>query len=54
MPALHVPLTCALVKGYARGLSRTWNVPEEFRILWWRSREHRQLIIDVCAGPFDP
>jgi len=33
------------------GLSRTWNVPEEFWILWWRSREHRQLIIDVAVEP---
>jgi len=33
------------------GLSRAWNVPEEFWILWWRSREHRQLIIDVAVEP---
>jgi hypothetical protein len=33
------------------GLSRTWNVPEEFWILWWRSREHRQLIIDLAVEP---
>ena len=33
------------------GLSRTWNVPEDFWILWWRSREHRQLIIDVAVEP---
>lgn len=32
-------------------LSRTWNVPEEFWILWWRSREHRQIIIDVAVEP---
>ena len=33
------------------GLSRTWNVPDEFWMLWWRSREHRQLIIDVAVEP---
>ena len=33
------------------GFSRTWNVPDEFWILWWRSREHRQLIIDVLVEP---
>jgi hypothetical protein len=33
------------------GLSRTWNVPDEFWILWWRSRERRQLIIDVEVEP---
>jgi hypothetical protein len=32
-------------------LSRNWNVPEEFWIVWWRSREHRQLIIDVAVEP---
>ena len=33
------------------GLSRTWNVPDEFWLLWWRSREHRQMIIDVTVEP---
>ena len=33
------------------GLSRKWNVPEEFWILWWRSREYRQLIMDVVVEP---
>jgi hypothetical protein len=33
------------------GLSRAWNVPEEFWILWWRSREHRELILDVAVEP---
>jgi hypothetical protein len=32
------------------GLSR-WDVPEEFWMLWWRSREHRQLVIDVTVEP---
>ena len=32
-------------------LSRTWDVPDEFWMLWWRSREHRQLIIDVAVEP---
>jgi hypothetical protein len=31
------------------GLSQTWNVSEDFWILWWRSREHRQLLIDVAV-----
>jgi hypothetical protein len=33
------------------GLSRTWDVPEEFWMLLWRSREHRQLVIDVTVEP---
>jgi hypothetical protein len=33
------------------GLSRTWNVPEEFWMLWWRSRVHRQIVIDVAVEP---
>ncbi len=33
------------------GLSRTWDVPDEFWLLWWRSREHRQMIIDVTVEP---
>ena len=34
------------------GLSRTWNVPDEFWILWWRSREHRQLVL-VARGRYE-
>lgn len=33
------------------GLSRAWDVPDEFWMLWWRSREHRQLVIDVAVEP---
>jgi hypothetical protein len=33
------------------GASRTWDVPEEFWMLWWRGREHRQLVIDVEVEP---
>jgi hypothetical protein len=32
-------------------LSRRWDVPDEFWLLWWRNREHRQLIIDVPVEP---
>jgi hypothetical protein len=32
-------------------VSRTWDVPEDFWIHLWRSREHRQLIIDVTVEP---
>jgi hypothetical protein len=39
------------VEEYEVGLSRTWNVPEEFWILWWRSRVYRQIIIDVAVEP---
>jgi hypothetical protein len=38
------------VRGNALGLSR-WDVPEEFWMLWWRSREHRQFVIDVTVEP---
>jgi hypothetical protein len=38
-------------KGYTIGPIRTWNVPEEFWILWLRSREYRQLIINVTVEP---
>jgi hypothetical protein len=31
--------------------SRAWDVPEEFWIVWWRSRELRQLIIEVAVEP---
>jgi hypothetical protein len=30
---------------------RAWDVPEDFWIHLWRSREHRQLIIDVPVEP---
>ena len=33
------------------GLSRTWDVPDEFWAMWWRSREYRQMIIDVTVEP---
>lgn len=32
-------------------VSRTWDVPEDFWIHLWRSREHRQLVIDVAVEP---
>lgn len=32
-------------------LGREWDVPEEFWILWWRSREHRQVILNVAVEP---
>jgi hypothetical protein len=28
-----------------------WDVPDEFWILWWRSREYRKLVIDVAVEP---
>lgn len=28
-----------------------WDVPEEFWMLWWRSHEHRQLLVDVTVEP---
>ena len=33
------------------GLSRRWDVPDEFWLLWWRNREHRQLIINLPVEP---
>ena len=33
------------------GFGRAWNVPDEFGTFWWRSREHRQLVIDVAVEP---
>ena len=33
------------------GPGRAWDVPEDFWALLWRSREHRQLIINVAVAP---
>jgi hypothetical protein len=30
---------------------RIWDVPEEFWILWWRSRQLRTLIMQADGGP---
>ncbi len=32
-------------------MRRTWNVPDEFWIILWRSRAHRQLVFDVAVEP---
>lgn len=33
------------------GLGRAWDVPEVFCILWWRTHELRQLIIEAEVDP---
>jgi hypothetical protein len=32
-------------------VGRLWDVPEEFWILWWRSRELRTLIMQADVEP---
>src|ERR1019366_1168634 len=33
------------------GLGRSWDVPDEFWMLWWRNRQHRKLIMRADVEP---
>ncbi len=41
----------ARTKGMAMRLGRSWDVPDEFWLLWWRSRELRTLIMRADVEP---
>ncbi len=38
-------------KGMMMRLGRSWDVPDEFWLLWWRSRELRTLIMRADVEP---
>ena len=38
-------------KGVTMGFGRSWDVPDEFWMLWWRNRQLRRLIMRADVEP---